>query len=253
MPKLIDTHCHIHSKEYDFEREIFYKNAIKAGVTKMICVGINPEDSQDAIDFAGKHEGAWASVSLIPHEAKKGQKALAKLEPLLDMPKVVAIGECGLDYCYMGSSRISQIEALHFQLDLAIKHNLPLIFHVRDAYDDFWPIFDEHKGAKGVLHSFAGDQKTMQKAVGRGLFMGLNGIVTFSKNQQQINTFKNIPLDYLLLETDAPYLTPKPFRGKVNEPMHVRLVAKFLADLRQESLELVAKNSSSNACKLFKI
>lgn len=253
MPELFDTHCHIHSKEYDFDKETLYKNAVKAGVTKMICVGVNPGDSKDAIDFAKGHDGVWASVSLIPHEAKKGKNALAQLEPLLDDPKVVAVGECGLDYYYMSSPRASQIEALHFQLELAKKHNLPLIFHVRDAYDDFWPIFDEHKGAKGVLHSFSGDKKIIQLAIDRDLSMGLNGIITFSKDQQQLGAFGSIPLDHLLLETDAPYLTPKPFRGKVNEPMYVRLVAKFLADLRQESLELITQNSNNNACKLFNI
>ena len=128
---------------------------------------------------------------------------------------------------------------------------MPLIFHVREGFDDFWPIFDSYAGIRGVLHSFTDDSTNLSKAVTRGLYVGVNGIMTFTKIQEQLEVAKQIPLDRLVLETDSPFLTPVPLRGKVNEPAHVLLVARFLSDLRQISLQEVAQHTTTNARRLF--
>lgn len=167
--------------------------------------------------------------------------------------KIVAIGECGLDYFYNHSSKTDQIKALRFQIELAMQHNLPLIFHVRNALDDFWPIFDSYPNLRGVLHSFTDTQANLDRALARGLYIGVNGIMTFTKDQAQLAMAKQIPLQKLLIETDAPFLTPVPLRGKVNEPANGRLVANFMATLRGEQLKELAAATTTNAQTLFGI
>lgn len=168
-------------------------------------------------------------------------------------PKIVAIGECGLDYYYSHSPKVDQIKALRFQIELALQHDLPLIFHVRDAFDDFWQIFDSYQGLRGVVHSFTDTQKNLEKLLNRGLFVGINGIMSFTKHEWQLEVAKAIPLERLVLETDAPFLTPAPLRGKVNTPANICLVAEFLANLRGESPEALAKATTHNAFALFKL
>jgi TatD DNase family protein len=165
--------------------------------------------------------------------------------------KIVAVGECGLDYFYTHSPKKDQQKALRFQIELALEHNLPLIFHVRDAFDDFWPIFDSYQGLKGVLHSFTDNQQNAHKALERGLHIGINGIMTFTKQNWQLEIIKQLPLQKILLETDAPFLTPTPHRGTVNEPSRVRNVAEFLATLRGETLQELAAQTTKNAQALF--
>lgn len=167
--------------------------------------------------------------------------------------KIVAIGECGLDYFYTHSPKQAQIKALHFQIQLALKHNLPLIFHVREAFDDFWPIFDQYQNIRGVLHSYTDNLANLDKALARGLHIGANGIMTFTKDQSQLQMIKSVPLQKLLIETDAPFLTPRPFRGKVNKPANARLVAEFLAELREETPETLAIATTYNAQTLFNL
>jgi len=165
--------------------------------------------------------------------------------------KIIAIGEIGLDYYYEHSSKTAQQIALRFQIELALQHNLPIIFHVRNAFDDFWPIFDSYKGIRGVLHSYTDTYANFEQAMARDLYIGVNGIITFTKVAEQLHIAKEAPLQKLLLETDAPFLTPQPLRGSVNEPAHVRLVAEFLADLRGESPETIATTTTQNAQTLF--
>ena len=156
-------------------------------------------------------------------------------------PKIVAIGECGLDYYYLHSSKKDQQKALRYQIELALQYNLPLIFHVRDAFDDFWPIFDSYNNIRGVVHCFTDDMHNLNESLARGLFVGVNGIVTFTKNDWQLEVYKSVPLTKLLLETDAPYLTPVPHRGKVNEPAYVSEVAKKLANIYNKDLAEVIR------------
>lgn len=273
MINLIDTHAHIQSagrsdgeratrelwaKAPELTGEQIVKNAAEAGVTKLVCVGCDLPDSQLAIDFVSKHENCWASIGIHPHEAAEALahgRTLPQFAALAHQSKVVAIGECGLDYFYEHSPRGDQITVLKFQLALAEAADLPLIFHVREAFDDFWPIFDSFSGSKlrGILHSFTDSQANLNKALERGLYMGVNGIATFAKQAAQLEMYKAIPLDRLVLETDAPFLTPAPFRGKINESKQIRTIAEFLAQLRNESLEQLAESTTRNSETLFDI
>lgn len=254
--ELVDTHCHIHFPDYGLDPEEVRDDATQAGVTRLICVGCTLDDSRAAVDFASEHENVWASIGLHPHEASgyiHDHKSLQAFRDLTLKPKVIAIGECGLDYYYEHSSKEDQEKLLRYQLDIAVEHDLPLIFHVRDAFDDFWPILDDYSNIRGVIHSFSASKKDVEQIVARGLYIGLNGIMTFTKNQEQLEAAKSVPLDHLLLETDAPFLTPVPFRGKICQPKHVRVTAEFLGGLRGESLESLAASTTANAKRLFNL
>jgi len=254
--ELIDTHCHIQFADYPLDTAEVLTNARDSGVVGMIVVGCGLHDSQAAPVFANKYDDVWASIGLHPHEAAKyvhDHHALQQFRDLTNQRKVVAIGETGLDYYYENSPKEDQKKLLRFQLELAVEHDLPLIFHVRDAFDDFWPIVDEYKGLRGVVHSFSSDARDLEQILARGFYVGLNGIMTFTKRSDQLEAAKVIPLEKLLLETDAPFLTPTPFRGTICEPKHVRTTVEFLAHLRDESLEDVAGATTSNARKLFQL
>ncbi len=254
--QFLDTHCHIQFADYPLDPDEVVVDAAKDGVTGMIMVGCTLPDSQAAPEFAARYEGVWASIGLHPHEGARyvhDHKALQQFRDLAVKPKVVAIGETGLDYYYENSPKDTQKKLLRFQLELAQEHDLPLIFHIRDAFDDFWPIFDEYKGLQGVVHSFTSDMRDLEQILSRGLYVGLNGIMTFTKRSPQLEAAKAVPLQKLLLETDAPFLTPVPFRGKICEPKHVRTVGEFLAELRGEKLEDLASATTSNARKLFRL
>lgn len=259
---MIDSHCHIHSDDYGLNADKVIESATSDGVVKFVCIGSSVEDSKRAIKFASKRANCWASIGLHPHEAKLGTLALLQLKNILDnendasindFQKVVAIGECGLDYHYMHSSKEEQAEALHFQIKLALDHDLPLIFHIRDAFDEFWPIFDQYPKARGVVHSFTAGPDELDRVLSRGLFVGINGIITFTKDQEQLDAAKAVPLKSLLTETDAPFLTPSPFRGKINESKYILQITKFLSDLRDEPFKELAKVTSENAEKLYNI
>lgn len=264
----IDTHCHIqelvepltptHEKWLADKQERTVEGVIAtaaaAGVTRLLTIGTTTADSALAIRVANAYPGVFASIGIHPHEAqhhvsnasKKQFQALA-----MSSQKIVAVGECGLDYYYGLSPKTDQETVLRYQIETALTHNLPISFHVRDAFDDFWSIFDSYTGIKGVLHSFTDTEHNMQKALERGLYVGVNGIATFTKDEAQRVIFRTIPLNRLLLETDAPYLTPAPFRGKICEPVHVRTVAEYISGLRRESIEKIAQTTTANAEKLF--
>ena len=255
--QFVDTHCHVHMADYALPPDEVIKHAAKDGIDRLICVGTDAEDSQRAVNLALKYNHIWASVGLHPHDAKLGEKPLADLRKLLQNEKhrgkIVAVGECGLDYYYNHSPKAEQESAFRSQLKLAGEFNLPLIFHVREAFTDFWRILEDFPNARGVVHSFSTTTIELDQVLNHDLYVGLNGIMTFSKNEQQLGAAKAVPLDRLLLETDAPFLTPSPQRGTVNEPRYVALVAAFLADLRQESLADIAAATTANALELFNL
>lgn len=250
LSMLIDSHCHIHDLNFFPEnREEVYARAVQGGV-KMLLVGTSEKDSREAVAFAANHEGTWAVVGVHPHETKNGWQDIKRIAA--EKPeKLVGIGEIGLDYFHEHSPRETQIRALEEQLQWAIDYNLPVSFHVREAYDDFWPVFDNFSGIKGVLHSFTDTRATLEKALGKGLYIGVNGISTFTKDKKQQDMFAQIPLDRLMLETDAPFLTPSPFRGKVNEPVFVGEVAKHQAEVRNLPLGTIIAAANANTHALF--
>ena len=252
----VDTHCHIHEADYPLDRSQTLKNAYDAGVYKMICVGTSEQSSADAISFAEQNSGVYASIGVHPHDTKDGYGKITELAAQKS-PKLVAVGEIGLDYYYNHSPREVQIAALESQIQTALDYDLPIIFHVRDAFSDFWPVFDNFQTSgrhiRGVLHSFTDTQANADKAFERGLFIGVNGISTFTKDAAQQQLFTSLPLDKILLETDAPFLTPRPYRGTINQPAFVSEVAKHHAALRGISLESVATATTATANTLFNL
>ena len=254
--EFVDTHCHIHFVDFPLDPEAVMKDAAAAGVTRLIVVGCTLGDSRMAVEFAARHENVWAAIGLHPHEGAKyvhDDEALQSFRSLASSPKVVAIGEIGLDYYYEHSPKDDQIKLLRFQLDVAKEHNKPVIFHVRDAFQDFWPIFDSYQGLRGVIHSFSSTTEDLDQILARGLYVGLNGIMTFTKKPEQLAAAKAVPLEKLVLETDAPFLTPAPFRGKICESKYVRVTGEFLSQLRGESLEDLAAATTVNAKELFSL
>jgi TatD DNase family protein len=249
---LIDTHCHIHDTDYSLDVTEVIRRANNANVNKMICIGTNVVDSKLAIDFASKHDNIYATIGIHPHYT--GDNA-ADLEQLINYgsKKIVAIGEIGLDYFNMRNSRQDQIELLESQIELALKYDLPIVFHARDAYEDFWPIFDNFDGIRGELHCFTDSYKNAQEALKRGLYIGVNGIITFTKDEAQKKMFRSLPMDKILLETDAPFLTPVPFRGKINEPAFVKNIAEYLKVGRQISFDEIERVTTANALSLFNL
>lgn len=265
MAELVDTHCHIQSIGLQAgertTRELWAQakvtadgviaDAKAAGVNWLICVGCDLKDSQLAVEFVQDRPKCWASIGIHPHEAQHAHgRVIPEFASLALQPKVVAIGECGLDYYYEHSPKADQLRVLQFQLELAQETGLPVIFHVRDAFDDFWPVFDQYQ-VRGVVHSFTDSEANLKRALDRGLHIGVNGIATFAKNPEQLQMYRAIPLEKLLLETDAPFLTPHPYRGKVNEPKHVATTGKFLAELRSETYDDLAVATTRNAKQLF--
>ncbi len=259
---LIDTHCHIHEADYPLDSNDTIAKAHSVGVDQMICVGTSEESSRRAVAFAAEFSEVYAAIGVHPHETKDGWKEIAQILEdrslniedsgvLNSNSKIVAVGEIGLDYFYNHSPRDIQIEALKWQIEFALTNNLQIIFHVRDAFDDFWPIFDSYKGIRGVVHSFTDNQLNLEAALSRGLYVGVNGISTFTKSDTQKAVFNSIPLNRLLLETDAPFLTPVPLRGKVNEPAFVKNIAQYHAASRQISVDEIASITSANARALF--
>ena len=247
---LIDTHCHIHD-EFELPVNEVITKAHQEGVNQMVCVGTNEKSSKLAIEFANKHAEIFAVIGVHPHDSKDGLSLIDELAS--SSGRIVGIGEIGLDYYYNHSPRGVQIKALESQIETALKYNLPISFHVRDAFDDFWPIFHNFKGLKGVLHSFTDTIDNLNKGLSEGLYIGVNGISTFTKDESQKEMYKTIPLEALLFETDAPFLTPAPFRGKINEPAYVRLIAEFHAQQRGVSLEDIARQTTHNARTLFRL
>ncbi|MGB2787060.1 MAG: TatD family hydrolase [Candidatus Saccharimonadaceae bacterium] len=258
----VDTHCHIHdSGFYPNDREEPYRLSVEAGVTKMICVGTDELSSVAAFEFAALHPGCFAAIGIHPHDAAVSD--VDKISELIiadshilnsnNQPVIAGIGEIGLDYYYNHSPRDIQIKAFEAQIQLAVDHKLPISFHVREAFDDFWPILDNFHGLNGVLHSFTDNQANLEKGLSRGLYVGINGISTFTKDAAQRELYSSIPLQKLLLETDAPFLTPAPFRGKMNIPAYVVEVARHQADMRKLSLDIITSSTTANAVKLFNL
>lgn len=254
--QLIDTHCHIHFDNYPLDKDRVLLKAARAGVDKMICVGTTLEDSKRAIEFADTHSNVGASAGVHPHDAAEfagNMRMQAEFKEMLNKSSIMAIGEIGLDYYKNYSAADLQKKALRLQIEAGLETGLPFVFHIRDAFDDFWKVYDSYPGLRGVVHSFSASRQELDQVLERDLYVGLNGIMTFTKDKSQLEAAKAVPLTRLLLETDAPFLTPAPDRGRICEPKHIAAIARFLSQLRDESLEDLAAATSSNAVNLFRI
>lgn len=247
---LVDSHCHLHDKEYPLPVEEVIRKCHENTVDKIIVIGTSPEDSAQACNFAQEHEEVSWTYGYHPEEYH-GDKArleqeLKDAKKYLSQAKLVGIGEIGLDYHFPPTDKAAQIYLLENMLQIAQDMKLPVSFHVRDAFEDFWPIFDNFKLPPSVLHSYTDDEKNMEQGLKRGLYFGVNGIATFAK-------IAHPPLERILLETDAPYLTPKPFRGKINESAYILQIAEWAAEYYQVSLDEVAAITTKNAELIYKI
>ena len=254
---MIDTHTHIHESSYPLDADGVLVEAQKLGVDQVVCIGTSLESSQAAIAFAEDRENVHATIGLHPSETP-GHEFVDELAEL-SADKAVAIGECGLDYYYDRIDRAVQLSVFKKHLDLARSRSLPVVMHIRhtpdkwqEVFDEVWELFDSDP-LPGVIHSFSATQKQVQQIVERGLYMGINGIATFMKSDEDLEMLRQLPLENIVLETDAPLLTPVPFRGTTNEPKHIHTIASFLADLRGEKLEDIAAQTTRNARTLFGI
>ncbi|HET7827315.1 MAG TPA: TatD family hydrolase [Candidatus Saccharimonadales bacterium] len=252
---LVDTHCHLQFDKLAEKIDEVIVAADKAGVKRLICVGTSVDDSAKSVDLAGKHDNVWAAVGAHPHDGQQFdyQTDPAKLAELAQRPRAVAFGEIGLDFYKDYSPRHEQEKLFRTQLKIGLSADLPIIFHVRDAWSDFWRIVADYPIERAVVHSFSSGKKQADKILERGWFIGLNGIMTFTRDQAQLDAAQAIPLERLLLETDAPFLTPEPFRGEICEPKHVAATAEFLANLRGEKVDELAEATTENAVKLFNL
>lgn len=252
---LIDSHTHIQVSQFDHDREEMLQRAVEAGVMHILIIGINLETSLTAVELAEKNDHLYATVGMHPHNAVDfTSEVLSTYRDLLRHPKVIALGEIGLDYYRDLSPRNTQKDVFEKQLDLAEDTGMPIIIHNRDAYDDILPILEKRKGKlRGVLHCFTGDVERMQKSLEIGFHIGIGGIVTYPKAVDVQLVAKEVPIDRLLIETDCPWLTPQFRRGKRNEPAYVRAVAEKIAELRNTSVEIVGEMTSGNFFSLFGI
>ncbi len=262
---LIDTHAHIHFDEYIDTLESIFQNAKTNGIETIVTVGTNADDSLKALKFVtdskvislAQNIRLFCSAGIHPHDSAKDVKAFEKLKDLVTKAKykksILAIGECGLDYFKNFSSKKEQFKILELQLELANNLNLPVIFHVRDSWEDFFAILKNFPKIRGVIHSFTGHPRQVEIANELDLFFGINGIMTFTKDDKQIDALKIIPLDRLLLETDCPYLTPVPFRGKINQPSYILNIAEFVASTLNNSVDSISAITTQNAKEFFSI
>jgi len=252
---LFDSHAHIDDEKFDIDREEVIQRAIDNGVTGIINVGASMESSARSIALAEKYEGIYAAVGIHPHDAKDALDTdYEQLVRWTALDKVVAIGEIGLDYYYDFSPREVQRSVFIHQLDVARQTNMPFIIHDRDAHGDLLEILKkEAKGLKGVLHCFSGSLEMANEVIKMGLYISIAGPVTFKNAAKLPEIVTKVPLEYLLVETDSPYLTPQPYRGKRNEPAYVKLVAEQVANLRDITMDDLAKATSENVKKLFGI
>ena len=250
--ELIDTHAHLDDRAYADDRAavIARAHSEKIGV---ITVGVDLRSSEEAVRLARRHRTIWAGVGVHPHEAKSYDPEVeGRLRELSSEGKVVAIGEIGLDYYRDLSPRELQRDAFAAQIELANELSLPVIIHNRESTKDLLAILRSHRpAAGGVIHSFLGDLELASEFIDLGFYLGVGGPLTFNKNDVLREAIAKIPLDSILVETDSPYLTPVPHRGKRNEPAYVRYVAYEIAHIKGISSEEVARATAANARRLF--
>ncbi len=249
--ELFDSHCHVYDDRMPDGPPAALEAARAAGVTGMVAVGCDRPTSEASIAVAQTNDDVWATVGLHPHDADQGVDTIVDL---IGAPGVVAIGEAGLDYYYDNSPRDTQRTAFAAQIQLAHEHDLPLVIHTRDAWDDTFDVLDAEGMPNGtVFHCFTGGPDEAQRCLDRGAHVSFSGIVTFKTAIDLQAAARLVPLDRMLIETDAPYLAPVPHRGKTNQPAYVAHTAQFIADLRDVRIAEVAEATARNARQVFRL
>jgi TatD DNase family protein len=258
---LIDTHAHLDFRHFDADRQAVLERASAAGVAKILTVGTDVPSSRRAVDLAARHDSVYAAVGMHPHDAKRlSGSALAELRALTQRPRVVAVGEVGLDFYRDRSPRDMQRRAFQAQLAWSAKLGKPVIIHDREAHSEVMAVLEDWAeglkgsplvGRLGVLHTFSGDRAMAEQAIELGFYISFSGPVTYKNADRLADVVRHVPLDRLLMETDCPFLTPHPYRGRRNEPAYVRLVGERIAILREMAFEDLAEATTANAERLF--
>ena len=242
---LIDSHCHLHDREFFTaeQAEAAIERAHKRGITKIVCIGTDPKDSLAARDFAAQHEGVYWTYGIHPENTALNEQIIPTKDSI--DTSLVAIGEVGLDYHYEGYDREAQIHLFEKMLQLAIDFDLPLSFHIREAFPDFFGVVANFPQVRGVVHSFTDSKKVLKRILNETEFMvGVNGLATYS-------TLPTPPLERILLETDAPFLAPTPYRGQTNEPAYIYEIATWLAGKLDVDFDTVCKVTTHNSEQLL--
>jgi TatD DNase family protein len=251
-----DTHAHLDLEPLCHAEDEIIRRAREAGVTHVVTIGIDPESGEKAVEIAHRHGGVYAAVGLHPHDASGfSEDVLVRLDRLSRCDKVVAVGETGLDFFRDRSPRDAQRSAFREQVRLARKRNLPVVVHDRDAHEETLAILSEERASEvgGIIHCFSGDLAMARRAIGMNFLISLPGAITYKGSGPQAEAVAHLPLEKLLLETDSPFLAPVPHRGKTNEPSFVPLVAKRIAEIKGLSAEDVARVTTMNAKRIFRI
>lgn len=250
--KLVDTHCHLDNEKFDQDRlEVIER--IKENLEFCVNIGYDLASSKKSLELAKEYDFIYAVIGVHPIDiAEYSEEVEKELEHLGKNPKVVAIGEIGLDYHWMTEPKEIQQERFKSQLELAERLNKPVVIHTRDAMEDTVNILKNYPNITGVIHCYPGSLETAKQLVDR-FYLGIGGTLTFKNSKKAVEVVKDIPLDRIVIETDCPYLTPEPFRGKRNEPIYVEYVAKKIAEIKEISVEDVTKITTENAKKLYRI
>ena len=244
-----DTHCHIYDDKMTTSSSDSLQRAREAGVSRFVVIGTDADTSNAATSIAAEHDDVWATVGLHPHDATNG---VASIIPYISRPKVIAIGECGLDYYYEHSPRDVQLPVFAEQIALAKEHDLTLVIHTRDAWQDTFDVLDaEGMPDNTIIHCFSGGPDEARQCLDRGAYLSFSGIVTFKNATDLRDAAVLCPMDRLLIETDSPFLAPIPHRGRPNEPAYVGLVGTAIADLRGQNVAEFASATTANALAAF--
>ncbi|TDT70587.1 TatD DNase family protein [Hypnocyclicus thermotrophus] len=251
--KLVDTHCHIYGEKYKNDIEEVLAEA-KKELEFIVNIGYDLESSKISVDIANKYDFVYATVGFHPTDiSKMNEESLKQIYEIAKKNnKVLAIGEIGLDYYWMKDEVEKQKIAFLKQLELAEEINKPVVIHTREAMKDTIDILKSKKNITGIIHCYPGSYETAKSVIDR-FYFGINGVVTFKNNKKTQEVVKKIPLERLVIETDAPYLTPTPFRGKRNKPTYVKYVAEKIAELKNISIDEVIKVTTNNAKKIYRI
>jgi len=252
--KFVDSHAHLDDERFDGDREVLINALNGNGVEMVLNPGADLKSSKAAAALAVKYSFIYAAVGCHPHDSKyMNDETMNIFRELAKNKKVIGIGEIGLDYFYDNSDREIQRKWFREQIRLAKELDLPYIVHDRDAHEDVFKIMKEehYDGTRGILHCYSSSVEMAREFIKLGFYISLGGPVTFKKSKTPKLVAKEIPFDRLLIETDSPYLTPEPFRGKRNEPMYVKYVAEEIANIRNISVETVAEKTKENFKKLF--
>ncbi|MGC9964001.1 MAG: TatD family hydrolase [Syntrophobacteraceae bacterium] len=256
LTELIDTHAHLDFPEFADSIPAAIQRALQAGVSTIVTIGIDLDTSRRAAQIAGAHDRIYASAGIHPHASfSLNERDLRELKKIAAERRVVAIGEIGLDYFHERQPRPVQAECMRTQIQLAVDAVKPVIFHIRDAWEDFFQIVAEFAPCMqpSVMHCFSGDWEVARRCLDLGLYLSIPGVVTFPKAESLQDVVRRAPLDRLLVETDSPYLAPVPHRGRTNEPAFVLHTATKIAECRKEALDKVAAQTTQNARAVFGI